>query len=342
VLTQGPVKLLHRRGPARGTFTSPPQDGGGPSRWGEVSLLGQIGTDATCTVRFRSGGVAEPDDTWSDWSSPTPCARSRANAPVARFLQWQLALASVAGTTPRVGSVSVAYLQLNVPPTIKELKVYPPGEIYLKTPPPADKVIEAEHPDLSGVFTTLEDDKEESSGVGRKYYRVGYQSLSWKAEDPNGDPLLFDVAIQKAGSATWWPIRERLESVLLAFDTQALADGLYRVRLTASDAPANPESVLTAEMVSGYFTVDNTPPVATLTRAGDLWEILVTDALSPLTKVEWNRDGVRWVQLESTDGLLDSREEHFRLPVASGRHVLTVRAIDDHHNRVVVATEEGE
>jgi hypothetical protein len=29
------------------------------------------------------------------------------------------------------------------------------------------------------------------------------------------------------------------------------------------------------------------------------------------------------------------------LPVAKGKHVLSVRVVDDHHNRGVVAVEEG-
>jgi hypothetical protein len=340
VLTQGPVRLLHRNGPAKGTLTSPVQDAGQPAQWGEVDIDGKLDAGTTCTMRFRSGAVAEPDDTWSEWTAPQPCVPGRDTAPVGRYLQWQVQLEGSPAASPRVGRVSVAYQQLNVPPTIKELKVYDPGEVYLKTPPPADKVIEVQHPDLSGIFTTLEDDKEESQGVGRKYYRVSYQSVSWKVEDPNGDPLLFDVAIQRAGASTWWPLRERLESVLLSFDTQALADGVYRFRLTASDSPANPEKPETAEAISSFFVVDNTPPAVTLTRNGTSWDIVVSDTLSPIARVEWNRDGQRWEPLQSADGLVDGRRERFRLPAEAGQHVLTVRAVDDHHNRAATAVEE--
>lgn len=342
VLTQGPVRLLRRAGPLKGSLTSPALDAGSPAQWGEVDIQGRLPAEATCALHFRSGAVAEPDDTWSDWSSPVPCLRGRASAPPSRFLQWRVELASSGQPAPRVGRVRVAYQQLNVPPVIKDLKVYDPGEVYLKTPPPADKVIEVHHPDLSGIFTTLEDNTEESQGTGRKYYRVGYQSLSWKAEDTNGDPLVFDVAIQPFGATSWWPLRERLETVVLAFDTQALADGVYRFRLTASDLPANPQKAETATVVSSSFVVDNTPPALTVTRGGSGWEILVQDALSPISRVEWNRDALRWEALEPTDGLLDGREERFRLPVQPGNHLLTIRAVDDHHNRAATAVEEGE
>ncbi len=82
--------------------------------------------------------------------------------------------------------------------------------------------------------------------LGKKYYRVGYQSLSWKAGDPNGDPLRFTVEVQQAGNPTWWKVRDNLETTAIGIDTQALADGMYRFRLTATDAPANPEAPATA------------------------------------------------------------------------------------------------
>ena len=126
--------------------------------------------------------------------------------------------------------------------------------MFLKGPPPSDRIVEVQHPDLSGIFTTLDDEARDAPDrLGKKYYRVGYQSLSWKAEDPNGDPLRFTVEVQQAGSrhvvegprATW-------RRPCLGIDTQALADGMYRFRLTATDAPANPEAPATASALSSW------------------------------------------------------------------------------------------
>jgi len=235
----------------------------------------------------------------------------------------------------------VAYRQINLPPEIKEFVVHDPGEVFLKGPPPSDRIVEVQHPDLSGIFTTLDDEaKDYQERLGKKYYRVGYQSLSWKAEDPNGDALRFTVEVQKAGSDAWWKVREELDAVVLALDTQALADGLYRFRLTATDAPANPTAPATAQALSSWVVVDNTPPTVALARKGDVWLVTVDDVLSPVARAEWSRDADAWHPLAPEDGLLDRKHETFRIPAAAGVHVLAVRAVDDHHNRATAAVEE--
>jgi hypothetical protein len=332
VLTQGPVQLFQRQGQPQGSFLSSPLDAGQPAQWGSFTA----GFQGPCQVSFRSGNTANPDETWSGWSSPTPCGESPVNAPPARFLQLKLQL----GPGPaRVERVQVAYRQLNLPPQIKELKVFPPAEVYLKSPPPSERIVELSHPELSGIFTTLEDEPENQAQLGKKYYRVGFQTVAWKAEDANGDPLLFRLEIQREGGP-WWLVRDNLESLQLALDTQALPDGLYRFRLTATDAPANPENPGEASLVSSWFVVDNSPPQVTIKREGKDWVILAEDQLSPIFLASWNRDAQRWQALPPEDGLLDSRRETFRLPVEKGPHILAVRIVDSHYNRQVVAVEE--
>ncbi len=339
VLTQSPAKLLHRSGAPHGTFTSPVLDAAQPAQWGEVDVTAQLPAGTPCTVRFRSGATAAPGDTWNPWSAAQPCGELKVNTPVNRYLQWQLDLSGPPEVA--VQRVDVAYRQLNLAPEIKEFTAYDPGVVFLKGPPPSDRVVEVEHPDLSGIFTTIDDQEQERQAtLGKRYYRVGYQSLSWKAEDPNGDPLRFTLEVQRAGSDRWWPVRQHLETTVIGIDTSALPDGVYRFRLTASDAPANPDDPLTVQALSSYVTVDNTPPTVTFTRQGEVWLVTVEDALSPLAKVEWNRDADAWHAMVPDDGLLDGRRETFHLPVAKGVHTLAVRAIDDHHNRATAAVEE--
>jgi hypothetical protein len=213
--------------------------------------------------------------------------------------------------------------------------------VFLKTPPPSERIVDVRHPDLSGVFTTLSDDgQEHQDRLGKKYWRVGYQSLSWKAEDANGDPLRFTLAVQRRGGDRWWTVREDLETVSLAIDTGALPDGLYRFRLTATDAVANPADPESVEMLSGWVAVDNTPPRITAVRNGDAWVVTAEDSGSPLALLEWSRDAAVWTALPPSDGTLDGRTETARIAAAAGAHVVAVRAIDAHHNRATVALEE--
>jgi len=340
-LVQGPVRLLRRSGAPYGTFTSPPLDAGQPARWGEFSVRGQIPAKGQCTVRFRSGATAQPDGSWSAWTARLRCGEGEVSAPPSRYLQWQLEAAPPPGDEARVESVVVAYRQVNLPPEIKELTVHAPGEVYLKSPPPSERIVDVRHPDLSGVFTTLGDNGQEfQDRLGKRYYRVGYQSLSWKVEDANSDPLRFDLHVQRRGSDRWWPVRTDLESVNLAVDTQALPDGSYRFRLTASDATANPDDPGKTQALSSWVLVDNTAPRITATREGPDWLVTIEDALSPLTILEWARDADEWQAAVPTDGTLDGRRETTRIPVAAGAHMLAVRAVDDHHNRATVALEE--
>jgi hypothetical protein len=342
VLTQGPVRLMKRAGMPRGSVTSPVLDAEQPSHWGAAVVATTDAAHGTCAVRFRSGATATADDTWSNWSAARPCGALVADAPPARYLQWRLELSAPVGSRFAVSRVNVAYRQVNLAPEIKALTVHPPGAVFLKGPPPSEQIVDVKHPDLNGIFTTIGDDESgDLDRLGKRYWRVGYQSVSWKVEDPNKDPLRFKLEIQREGSEGWWTVRDRMESTVIAFDTQALADGLYRVRLTADDGAANPLKPLTTQRLSSWFSVDNTPPRITLTRQGADWLVTVDDALSPIAVVEWNRDAEAWHQLQPDDGLLDQPHETFHIHVAAGRHVFSVRAVDDHHNRVVATVEEG-
>jgi hypothetical protein len=262
-------------------------------------------------------------------------------APLARYLQWQIDLAPAAGGSARVDEVAVAYRQVNVPPEFKELTVYPPGEVYLKSPPQSDRIVDVRHPDLSGIFTTIDDDAKDTEGrLGKKYYRVGYQTVAWKVEDANSDPLRFTLEVERRGDDRWLAVRHDLESTSVALDTQALPDGVYRFRVTATDAPANPDGPATATALSSWMTVDNTSPRITGKRDGDTWVVTIDDALSPLTIIEWSRDADTWRPAVPVDGAVDGRRETIRIPAAQGAHLLAVRAVDDHHNRATVALEE--
>jgi len=340
-LAQGPVKLLRRTGAPRGTFTSPPLDAGEPARWGEAAVRGELPAGSRCEIRFRSGATSQPDDSWSAWTAPRPCGANPVAAPLARFLQWQVDFSPGTGTATRIESVAVAYRQVNLPPVVKELTVHEPGEVFLKSPPPSERIVDVRHPDLSGVFTTLSDEGQENQDrLGKKYYRIGYQSISWKVDDPNGDPLRFTLDVQRQGSDRWWPVRSELESVSVAVDTSALPDGLYRFRLTATDVAANPDEADETTALSSWVLIDNSAPGLSAVRSGDAWVVTVEDALSPLAVLEWSRDAEVWTALRPDDGTLDGRRETARIPTAAGAHLVAVRAIDDHHNRATIALEE--
>jgi len=116
-----------------------------------------------------------------------------------------------------------------------------------------------------------------------------------------------------------------------------MPDGTYIVRVVASDAPSNPPGqALTAEKVSGYFDVDNTPPRVEGIKAavqGSTVRLSFTasDTFSIIREVSYAVDAGDWVTVRPSSGLNDSLSESYAVTVPSlapGEHSIIVRATD--------------
>src|SRR6185295_9422973 len=104
----------------------------------------------------------------------------------------------------------------------------------------------------------------------------------------------------------------------LDWDTTALPEGKYRVRVEASDELANPpDQSLKHELVSETVLVDNTPPrIDNLTLNGRKLRCRVVDGTSPIARVE-----------KAVDAEVGA-------VVPPGSHVVVVRAFDTAGNSV--------
>jgi hypothetical protein len=340
LLTQGPGGVLWRQpdGDRAARYRSKAQEFKQPVHFGEYRV--EPASDEL-RIRFRSGISGKPDSTWLPWTGWMPASGGLVDLPPGRSLQWEVEFPAADRAQPAVDRIEVALVEVNLPPQVKKLTVEDPGVVYLAAPPPAGPVIEAVHPDINGIFTVLDDTapKNNKSTKGKKYYRAGYRTVSWQATDPNRDPLRFTLQIEgRDGFA--FEVRERITGSQIGVDTHALPDGTYRFRLTASDAPRNPGGALEVIRVSRWFPVDNSAPAVSLRRKGDTWVVSVTDALSPIVRAEWSRDGKSWTALAPTDGLLDGRQETFEFPAADGRHKVVVRVVDRQHNRATAGAVE--
>jgi hypothetical protein len=339
ILTQGPAAVMFRSGdqrPAR--FRSATKRFRQPVKLGEFRVEPSI---AGTRIRFRSGTSSSPDPTWLAWTDWQPADSDQVGLPPSRAIQWELELPADGRERAVVDRVEVAYREINMPPRVKGLTVEEPGVVYLAAPPPSGPVIEAVHPDLSGIFTVIDEKapKQAKSAKGKKFYRAGYRTVRWQAADDNTDPLRFTLEVEDRDGFRL-SVRERITGTQLAIDTHALPDGTYRFRLTASDLPRNPEGALETTRLSRWFTVDNTPPVVTLRRSGAVWTASVVDTGSAIARAEWSRDGERWRALAPTDGLLDGRREQFQFAAEEGRSMIVVRAVDRHHNRATAGAVE--
>lgn len=298
------------------------------SRFGEYEIEGSAIDSDAVAISFRSGNSNSPDATWSEWSTARG-GRGAVTAPSARYLQWKLE----AFRPVTVRSVGVAYVNRNAAPVIDNVSVLEPGAVIVSTQYPAStQVLEATNPDENGIFASL-DAPRDRNDAGKRMFRRGYRTLTWKARDENGDNLRYTLSFRKRGSETWLPMRENLDESQFNFDTSRLPDGAYEVRVVASDERDNPTGALNDAKSGIEFVVDNSVPRIAFERAGGVVTVRVTDDLSPIAKVEYSVDAEKWHRLLPADGIADSPDETFRLDSSvTGKQFVIVRAVDAQYN----------
>jgi hypothetical protein len=134
-------------------------------------------------------------------------------------------------------------------------------------------------------------------------------------------------------------LKDNLTESTYTLDAEALADGRYLFRVTASDRLVNPSSdVRHTELASAPVLVDRTPPavnIAAPVRHCQDWEIRIeaNDRSSPLKACEYSVDAGPWMPLSASDGVLDSATESFLIRIAGGEgRLVVVRARDSAEN----------
>jgi len=304
VLGSGDAGQLHLlgAGPAsKGTLLSEVLDARGLSRWGALRWQGETPEGTRISVACRSGNVAEPDETWSDWSAEqTDGRQATISVPPARFLQYRITLERTAGdVTPALHSIALRYQPANQAPEIGSIEV----------------------PDFDAVT-------QESP---RKL------KLRWTATDGNEDELSYSLYCRKEGWQHWVELAAELDKREFEWDTTTTPAGVYRLKVVASDQRDNPPGeALTGEKVSNPFVVDHVPPevsVKVVGIQGDRAEVeaRAADGLTRLVSAAYSVDGKKWVNAFPQDGLFDSKDKRFRFHVEGlrpGAHVLVLRVTD--------------
>ena len=327
-----------------GAYEAPVHDSGTASRWGSLSWRADLPAGCSIQFRTRAGNSAKPDRTWSEWSEPlTNPAASRIASPNARFIQWKAELAGGGGATPVLDNVTLAYLPQNSPPVVRSINVAAQSS----AAPPSAKP--ASSPASSAAYTVTVTDGGDagaatSSGTpSQTLPRAASQQVlvSWQADDPDGDRLVFAVYFRGDDETQWKLLKAGLHENSLAFDADVLADGKYYFRVMASDRESNPPSTAReAQLVSAPVIIDNTPPTVTVgavRRSGPAahieWE--ARDAASSLRHCEYSLDAASWIPVEAADGVIDSPHESFALDLtalAPGEHLVVIRVADSANN----------
>ena len=332
---------------SEGIYISEPHDLRSVATWGEA----RVRLDGSGEVLWasRSGFSKTPDDGWSAWSREVPMQGGvKIESPPARFLQYRLRFRRGSGGGPVVSTVDVAYMQRNLPPSIAAIALYGPANPYFEGGP------EYRPPQISQTYTNgmkiefglPRSGPRQISDASAAWAR-GIRSASWDANDPNGDNLSYSLYIKADDEKEWRPLAEDLDDKAYSWDSESYANGTYRLKLQATDAPDNPEdAALKTERLSPPFQIDNLSPrvegLAASAGAGKTkGKSAVTvsgatvDADSRIARIEYSIDGSDWSQVFPQDGIFDSKDERFRFEiqdVAPGEHVITVRASDAERN----------
>lgn len=276
--------------------------------------FGHLGWRATGALELstRTGNTTTPDATWSAWSNPLT-APAAISSPPGRFVQARARWTR--DPNAQLTEISIPFVTDNVRPVITEVTAATKGALVKE---PAAGAVPA------------------SGGDVVKHESV--VKLTWKVDNPDSDTLRYRIAFKREGQ-TQWRDALKADDVLtkaeLEWDTAALPEGKYRVRVEASDEPANPiDQVQKHALESETVLVDNTPPrIDTLTVNGRRLRAHVVDGTSPIARVEIAVDGkLEWRPLAAADGIFDTADESVDSDVAAivppGSHIVVLRAFD--------------
>jgi sugar lactone lactonase YvrE len=307
-----------------GTYTSDVRDGTQLAQWGSIRWDG----NGAITLQTRSGNTSTPDDTWSAWSAPL-ASPGAITSPASRFLQWRATLPTAAGVV--LTSVTASYLPRNQRPEITEVTTQPPGVVF-------QKPFSSDEGAVAGLDERIAVTRRPPGGepptpptLGRRMFQRGLQTIQWKAEDADDDPLTFALDYRREGDAVWLPLRSDLTDALFVWDTTSVPDGRYLVRISAHDGLGNTtDRRLVGLRESLPIDIDNTPADIVITVTGTRLSITARDAFSGIRQIEISRPGQPWITLAPEDGVADSREERAVLTVSTPAEVagVVVRVTD--------------
>jgi hypothetical protein len=294
-------------------WTSKPLDAGLRARFGHLTWRGT----GPLEVSTRTGDTQTPDAAWSAWSAPVDEGGATPSPP-GRFIQVRARLKDATAT---LADIVLPFVTENLRAVVTEVAAKSPAATH-----------------------ESKDALPQSGSEVPKHDSVVH--LAWKVENPDNDELRYRVQFQHEGQARWVDAT-RPDDVLtkqeLDWETAALPEGKYRLKVDASDEMANPPGAVTHNaLVSAPVVVDNTPPIfKSVNMQGRRLRAEVVDGVGPIARIEVAIDGrLEWHPLAAADGILDSADEMVDSDLTplvgpAGPHIVAIRVFDAAGNAAV-------
>ncbi len=260
---------------AEGTFTSAVMDAERPAQWGLVDWLADLPAGAALGLQTRSGNSNDPEDgSWSAWSASY--------------------------TRPgvdRITSPPGRYLQYRL--TLSKA--------------PGDGVPFLRRLSLSYLPVNQRPEIKYDAPAMDKPAR-GEVEIKWTASDADKDQLAVTVEYRAAGGEWQKLAALPADKKSHKWDTSKLPDGIYDLRLTASDEPSNPGSAQVREVVLRALVIDNAKPgvqIAQTTAEGGRLQIAGTATDNHRVVEVAYQQAEQWYGVAAADGQYDSTHEAF-------------------------------
>jgi hypothetical protein len=174
-------------------------------------------------------------------------------------------------------------------------------------------------------------------------------NIKWDVDNPDKDDLRYRVFYRLDNQQIWRDAlkpNEIFTQTSLNWETTSLPEGLYRLKVEATDELVNaPDKVTRHSLESGLVLVDNTAPVfKTLSMNGRKLTGEASDGLGPIVRIELALAGTDdWRPINPTDGIYDEASEKFDQDVSaivpSGSRMVGVRCYDQAGNSVLKELE---
>jgi WD40 repeat protein len=288
-----------------GTFESDVQDAHIFSHWGRAEVRAR----GNYELFARSGNVDNPDRNWSPWTRVDVSKSSRLDVPDARFVQWRVILKPAVPVT-QVEEVGINYLSRNVAPVVEEVGVQAGARFN------AQPHLSGSEPVTVGFGSNPAPQSHFENPPSAIRDRA-YIAVRWAAHDDNDDNLDYSLFYRGENERDWKLLKSGITDKFYSFESNLLPDGVYVMKVVASDAPSHtPQDALTDQKESLRFVVDNTPPrIQNLAARIEGQQIhvtfLATDDISNIQWAEYSIDAGEWQYLEPVGQISDSKTENY-------------------------------